>query len=172
MKLFGPATSNFGSVSQNLRRRSVAPVFLELIAPAVWDAALEYYIDPVGMVAQSLKETGAGKFGGAIDERWYNTCGLKVRNQTIHPALERDQPLAHAMFPNWRTGAIAQAQHLRAYGGWGIRTGDVLVDPRYTYVIGRFVCTDWSQLGGKWAPSVTYGEQIETIMQEITAPLT
>lgn len=167
-KLFGPPSASWDVVDENLALRGVADLFRDEIAPLVWAAATAYHIDPVGAVAQSLKETGAGKFGGAIDARWLNTCGLKVRTPGIHPELSGDKPLAHAMFPSWQTGAIAQAQHIRAYGGWPIPPGDVLVDPRYIWVIGKHKCTDWSNLGGKWAPSATYGVQIEQIMTELS----
>ncbi len=72
------------------------------------------------------------------------------------------------MFPNWEVGAAAQAQHVRAYAGLPV-TGELIVDPRYVWVIGRFSLTEWSDLGGRWAPSPTYGIEIENLMQQLSA---
>ena len=63
---------------------------------------------------------------------------------------------------------VPQAQHVRAYAGCPI-TGELIVDPRYVWVIGKHTLTEWSQLGGKWAPSTTYGTEIEQLMQKLIA---
>ena len=45
--------------------------------------------------------------------------------------------------------------------------GEMIVDPRFGLVSG--VVTYWSQLGGRWAPSPTYGDEIEAMMVEVSA---
>jgi hypothetical protein len=109
-------------------------------------------IDPVGLVAQSYKETGAGAFGGKVSPRFYNTAGIKVRHTDIFPGTtDDDRPLAHQMVSNWEVGAAAHAQHVRAYAGCPI-SGELIVDPRYVWVNGKFKLTEWSDLSGNWAP--------------------
>jgi hypothetical protein len=140
-------------------------VFRQQIVPALWDAAVRYGIDPVGAVAQSYKETARGFFGGKVSVGFFNPCGLKVRDQGLHPDLAGDLPLAHAMFPSWEVGAVAQVQHLRAYAGWPV--DDLVVDPRYVWVIGKHRCETFQELGGKWAPSPTYGTEIVAIANRL-----
>jgi hypothetical protein len=127
-----------------------------------------YGIDPVGVVAQSHKETGGGKFGGKARPEFYNTCGLKIRHQPLFPGVtDGDNPLAHAMFASWQVGAVAHVQHLRAYAGWPVPDTDLVVDPRYVFVIGRYACEDFAELGGKWAPSASYGTELETVARQL-----
>jgi hypothetical protein len=76
-------------------------------------------------------------------------------------------PLAHQLFPNWEVGSAAHAQHVRAYAGWPVSGRDMIVDPRYGLVIGKHTLTHWAELGGKWAPSPTYGTEIENLMQKL-----
>jgi N-acetylmuramoyl-L-alanine amidase len=95
--------------------------------------------------------------------------GIKIRNPDLFPGVtDDDRPLAHQMFANWEAGAAAQAQHVRAYAGCPV-TGELIVDPRYVWVIGKHTLIEWSQLGGKWAPSPTYGTEIEQLMQKLIA---
>lgn len=97
-----------------------------------------------------------------------NTAGIKVRHTDLFPGItDNDRPLEHQMFPNWEVGAVAQAQHVRAYAGLAV-TGELIVDPRYVWVIGHLSLTEWSELGGKWAPSPTYGVEIENLMQQLS----
>jgi hypothetical protein len=134
--------------------------------PVLWDAGLRYGIDPVGMVAQSFKETGKGHFGGKVLPQFYNTAGIKIRHVGLLPGTEDDKPLAHQMFPNWEVGAVAQAQHLRAYVSKPV-TGELIVDPRYTVVAPNLNLKHWADLGRNWAPSPTYGVEIETLIQQL-----
>lgn len=135
--------------------------------PALWWAAVRYGVDPVGVVAQSWKETGGGHFTGRVKPLFYNTCGLKIRHLDLFPGVtDGDNPLAHQMFPNWTIGALAHVQHLRAYAGWAVPE-DELFDPRYVYVIGRDPVDTFEELSGKWAPSPTYGQEIVRLAQQL-----
>lgn len=144
--------------------------YLEML-PALWTAATEYAIDGVGMVAQAGKETAWGNFGGAVTPQFYNTAGIKIRHLGFMPGVnDLDRPLAHAQFANWEVGAAAHAQHLRAYCGAPVV--GLIVDPRYIYAL-RTPATaaeTWISLGGKWAPSPTYGAEIEAIMNTLILP--
>lgn len=170
MRIIGPPSATRGAVTTNLRLTPATATFTDQITPALWGWATTYGIDPVGVVAQSYKETGAGRFGGAISAAWYNTCGLKVRHTALVPGVtDGDQPLAHAMFPSWDVGALAHVQHLCAYTGVApleVEPRIPIVDPRYGYVLGSRL-ENWSDLGGRWAPSPTYGVEIETLMRRL-----
>src|SRR5688500_17440232 len=87
---------------------NTSTVFRDQMFPALWDAALAYHLDPVGLVAQSLKETGNGNYGCAVSPWHFNTAGIKLRDlravETVlgvtGEASDR-HPLVHAQFPNW-----------------------------------------------------------------------
>lgn len=168
MRIIGPPSGAWETVRLSLTAMGATTLFIDQIAPAVWRAATGLIVDPVGAVAQSYKETGAGKFGGNVKPAFYNTCGLKVRDVALVKSLTGntydDQPLAHQMFPNWETGALAQVQHLRAYAGWPVE--GLIVDPRYTFVKSHFL-TNFEDLGGKWAPSLTYGNEIVAVANKL-----
>jgi hypothetical protein len=151
----------------------ISPLFLEEIFPFEWKWGLEYHIDPVGLIAQSYKETGGGKFRGRIPVEFYNPCGLKIRHMGVLSGTGGDMPLAHQMFPNWDVGCLAHVQHVAAYASWvPNELGVPLVDPRYSYVAEDMLkLEDWAELGGRWAPSPTYGSEIETLMKEIQTGL-
>lgn len=144
------------------------PRFATDMVPALWAAGLGYGIDPVGMVAQSGKETGWGNYGGRVPPWFYNTAGIKVRHvreaMALVPTGDGDHPLIHQQFPNWQIGAVAHAQHLRAYTGQTVM--GMIVDPRYSLVGPPFVDT-WAGLGGRWAPSASYGSEIESIIDRL-----
>jgi N-acetylmuramoyl-L-alanine amidase len=162
-RIIGPPSGELAFVRGNCEKM-VQPRFMTIF-PSLWDKALWYDIDPVGVVAQSIKETGGGAFGGNVKFEFFNPCGLKIRYPGILPEADGDKPLAHQMFPNWDVGAMAQVQHLRAYAGWPV--DGLIVDPRYSYVLDKHKLETWSQLGGKWAPSPNYGIEIENLMERL-----
>jgi hypothetical protein len=43
-------------------------------------------------------------------------------------------------------------------------TGELIVDPRYTLVAKNLNLKHWADLGARWAPSPTYGTEIENIL--------
>lgn len=173
MRIIGPPSASYGLVHDRLYAMAlqgrVHDRFVSQMLDPLWECAGAYGIDPVGVVAQSFKETGAGKFGGRITEQWYNTCGLKIRHPGIVPAADGDAPLAHAMFASWDVGALAHVQHICAYTGQPVSQlqNVPIVDPRYDLVIGSRL-ENWSELGGHWAPSPTYGTEIEALMVSIS----
>jgi hypothetical protein len=163
VNILGPPTATVATAAYNLgvvNKRFLAEMFSEL-----WDAAVRHGIDPVVMVAQSLKETGGGNYLGKVPATFYNTCGLKIRD----PALagpDQEATMAHAQFASWWLGAQAHAQHLIAYtqtdlGSWG----EPLVDPRWVWVRkpDATPVLTVEALGGRWALSPTYGTELAAI---------
>jgi hypothetical protein len=58
MEIMRTPSADNGHVLGRLSTLDVAPRFTEQMFPVLWAAALHYGIDPVGLVAQSYKETG------------------------------------------------------------------------------------------------------------------
>ncbi len=175
MRIIGPPSTDLDNVLFNLSvdTNGVHPRFIDQMVNPLWDAAMKYTIDPVGVIAQAYKETGMGNYTGKVKPEFFNTCGLKVRYQNLNfteyanpQPLLGDQPLAHAMFANWQVGAIAHVQHLRAYAGWPI--DDMVIDPRYTYITNKW-CENFEDLSGKWAPALDYGQKIVEIARRLQA---
>lgn len=130
---------------------------------ALWDAGVTTGVDPVVLAGQCAHETGWGNFGGAVTPDMGNTCGLKIRN----PKGDRKED--HANFgldPNGypMKGARAHADHLRLYSGFPVDL-HATPDPRAVYVKPGTVnfgsAFYVSQLGSLWAPSLTYGVEVE-----------
>ncbi len=174
--IIGPASALRDTVEGNLPP-SATSLFRGQMIPALWEAAVDHGIDPVGMVAQAGKETGWGAYTGNVRAEFYNPAGIKVRHtrmvrEIIAAAVDvtvdqvsGDHPLVHQQFPNWQVGAVAHAQHLLAY--CGAQVDGLIVDPRFT-LIGPPPVTTWAELGGRWAPSETYGFEVEEIMRRLS----
>lgn len=172
MRIIGPPSAPYNTVRNNLTK-SGWDFFVANILDPLWTAGIDYTIDPVGVVAQSLHETGNGKFPGNVKPWFFNTAGVKVYNTTAVKLLlnttNDDHPLLHAQFANWEVGALAQVQHLRAYAGWAVDHADLIVDPRYVHLVDKKL-THFHELGGigSWAPKVEYGTRVEEKMKEIS----
>lgn len=166
--ILGPASAPLEVVIGNLPAEATT-LFRDLMFPALWAVAEDHNVDPVGVVAQSGKETAWGSFPGRVEPWFYNTAGIKVRDvvevMRLVPTNDGDHPLVHAQFASWDVGALAHVQHLRAYCDQPV--SGLIVDPRYLWVIGRHDCRTWADLGGRWAPSPTYGTEIEAIIRRL-----
>jgi N-acetylmuramoyl-L-alanine amidase len=104
--------------------------------------------------AQSALETGFGNFGGVINASFRNSCGLKTTQ-----GGGNDDPNAHQRFPSWYTGVIACIDHLALYAGAPGYPKASTPDPRhFPSVYGTAPTVE--RLGGRWAPSPTYGTRI------------
>lgn len=176
MKIIGQPSADKKPVFDRIREGGVAvhTRFIAEMFEPLWTAAVRYAVDPVGVVAQSIKETAGGTFPRKVQPWFFNTCGLRVRyidnvvallDRPNEPA-DREHPLTHQMFGSWDEGALAHVQHLRAYAGCPVPEDEV-VDPRYRYVIGLHSLTDFEELGGKWAGSPTYGTELVAIARKL-----
>lgn len=167
-----PSTTRENLLAAVTARPGVHARFVTEMFPHLWNEAIRYGIDPVGMVAQSYKETGGGNFTGKVKPFFCNTAGLKVRyvNETMAliPTTDVDHPLVHLQFRNWQHGARAHAQHLRAYA-LKLPADEFIVSLRYDLV--SKVAVHFADLSPGWAPSATYGQEVERIAAELLAPL-
>lgn len=178
MRIIGPPSAEYENVRQSLLSMvDVSPRFVNEMLPSLWHWSVYYGINPVGVVAQSAKETGWGHFRGRVQPWFRNTCGLKVANlqgvMALIPTSDSDHPLCHAQFANWDLGALAHVQHLCAYAGLPERhIGDMPVaDPRYTPAVRHVLrgLDHFEQLGGpgSWAPNPAYGRELVDLARKI-----
>lgn len=143
--------------------------FINEMVPALWEESLRYGVDPVGVIAQSAKETDWGKFTGTVLPEWKNTAGIK-----INPAIQRMFPeiadgnklWAHAQFGNWNHGARAQVQHLRAYASAPVPEDEVVHARYYTVLSLQKHLGHFYQLSNNWA-GAGYGEEVERIARSL-----
>lgn len=180
MNILAAPSADLSTVLNNLDP-ATTPLFRAEMVPMLWQTALTHGIDPVGMIAQSAHETGWGSYPGNVKAWFYNPAGIKVRypdNVRAVLAADRgvpvdqvssDHPLVHAIFPNWKVGITAHAQHLWAYCGRQVPLGMFVVDPRYVWVAGtpNATAVTWGDLGGRWAPSRDYGTRVETLIHRL-----
>lgn len=168
MNIFGLPSASLDRVNSNLRSLVTHTRFINEMVPALWNAAENHGIDSVVMVAQAMKETGSGNYAGKVPATFFNTCGLKIRDPSLAGA-DQDATMAHAQFASWWLGANAHAQHLIAYGQYNLPDGEPLFDPRWVWVrkAGAIQVLTVEALGGKWAPSLTYGTEIVAICNKL-----
>ncbi len=112
-------------------------------------------IRPEVLYGQAAKETGFGKYGGAVAPEQNNWAGIKIKNPI------GDRPEDHETFATPEDGVRAHFNHISVYIG-GI---EPVGEPHDRYHVIKTVA--WrgtvkyvEQLGGKWAPDVTYGYNI------------
>lgn len=120
-------------------------------------------VNPGIAYAQAAKETGYGHFGGVLDESFCNPCGLKNEQ-----GGDDNDPDAHERFDSWKEGVQAHLDHLALYAGAKGYPKNKTYDPRHFKIImGR--CTTVNELGGanKWAPSDTYGEEVNELYRSM-----
>jgi hypothetical protein len=159
VRILGPPSATRGVARYNAAALpGIHARFIDDMFPALWKAAITYGVDPVGVLAQSFKETGGGNFTGKVRAEFCNPCGLKNRASLFPGVDDGDLPLAHARFANWYAGAVAHVQHLAAYAGATVP--GVIVDPRFDFVAGKNRLENFEDLGGKWAPDPAYGTSV------------
>ena len=120
-------------------------------------------VNPAIAYAQSAKETNFGNFGGVLDESYFNPCGLKNKQ-----GGSDDDSEAHQKFDSWDNGVQAHLDHLALYAGAEGYPRSDTYDPRhFTTIVGR--CKTINELGGsgKWAPSETYGEEVNSLYRSL-----
>ncbi len=130
------------------------------------DIYWEYYkscgnVNPAIAYVQAAKETGYGRFGGVINETYNNPCGMK----TSSGGNDYD-PNAHMKFNSWDEGVQAHLDHLALYAGATGYPKSNTYDPRHFVTIkGRAKTVN--ALGGNWAPSSTYGEEVNKMYNDL-----
>ena len=133
------------------------------IADVYWYLGELTGIRPEVLYAQSAKETAYGKYGGAVTPDQNNWAGIKIRN----PVGDRRDD--HETFPTPTAGVIAHFNHMSAYVGLS-PVGEP--HPRYHVVMSLAwagTVRSVEDLGGKWAPSASYGTDIVKMLDGLLA---
>ena len=164
----GEATATEEQMLAYLLRRNPNPKLTgtpEELVHAYYEEAEHEGIRADVALAQAFKETGCFAYGGDVDWKQNNFCGLGATGGGVKGLS----------FPNMRTGARAHIQHLLAYSRKE-RPTNPIVDPRYDLIrtnrpdiYGRL--TRWTDLNGIWAvPGRNYGQEILIIRDAAHAP--
>ncbi len=124
------------------------------IADYYWKYGEITGIRPEILYGQAAKETGFGKYQGQVKPEQNNWAGIKIKNPVA------DRPEDHETFPTPEDGVRAHFNHVTAYVGI-----EPVGTPHDRYhvlktVAWRGTVKNVEQLGGKWAPDVTYGYNI------------
>lgn len=151
--ILGKPTTTVYQMKEWATAEEATPLFIEL-APVFYEVAVQYGIDPAVIYTQSAKETNFMKFTGVLDASFFNPCGLK----TTAGGSNAD-PQAHKRFTSWEEGITAMAHHLALYAGHPDFPMKETPDPRHFPSIYAKAPTV-ELLGGKWAPSSDYGNDI------------
>ncbi len=139
-----------------------APQFFIDMANIYWK--LSSPINPVGAYVQAAHETGYWykvKSAAGIDGTYNNPCGLKTTE-----GGGDYQATAHKKFATIEEGITAHLDHLALYAGVSGYPKKNTPDPRhFPYLLGK--AKTWEDLGGKWAPSTSYGLKLVSMMKEV-----
>lgn len=163
--VLGPASATVAQAQEWARQNGAPQEFIDL-APLYWKIAQERAgVDPAIAYVQFAHETGFlyrdGKSMAGIDASWKNPCGLKTTE-----GGSNTNPSAHKKFESWEEGITAQIDHLALYAGAKGYPRQDTPDPRhFSYIAGKAPTVE--ELGGKWAPSLTYGEKLVAILKEL-----
>ena len=133
-------------------------------------------VNPALAYVQAAHETGFGRFGGVLDESYYNPCGMKNTNAGINDDTIKE---AHKKFDSWEHGVLAHLDHLALYAGSNgypkknieqsyVEDGldnESTYDPRhFAYLAGSAKTA--LDLSGSWAAG-NYGEKLIRFYNEL-----
>ena len=133
-------------------------------------------VNPALAYVQAAHETGFGRFGGVLDESYYNPCGMKNTNAGINDDTIKE---AHKKFDSWEHGVLAHLDHLALYAGSNgypkknieqsyVEEGldnESTYDPRhFAYLAGSAKTA--LDLSGSWAAG-NYGEKLIRFYNEL-----
>ena len=134
------------------------------LAEMYYKLSVERGINPAVSYSQFAHETGflyKVKSAAGLDETYHNPCGLKVQQG----GGDYDKN-AHMKFATWQDGISAHLDHLALYAGAKGYPKENTLDPRhFPYLFDS--ATTVEELGGKWAPSVEYGQKLLKYVKEM-----
>lgn len=135
------------------KSKGAADIFIE-IAPTYWKYGEITGLRPEILYAQAAKETGYGKYGGAVLPEMNNWAGIKIKNP------QGDRTEDHETFATPDDGVRAHFNHMSAYVGL-----EPVGEPHDRYYVVKSI--DWAgsvknleALGGRWCPDLYYGYSI------------
>ena len=179
MKIINKPTATYKQCEEWIKSKKTANKLALENLPIMWNCAIKNGIDPVVLIAQSMKETGWYNFEGVVPASFHNPCGLKITKGGGDYEVG-----AHMRFASWEDGIMAQSDHLALYAGGSTvpkyspecgthqnencKANGTTKDPRhFTYLFGK--CPTVESLGCNWAPSASYGTDIVKMINEVYA---
>lgn len=124
--------------------------FIE-IAPVYWQYGELTGLRPDILYAQAAKETGFGRYGGAVTPDMNNWAGIKIKSPS------GDKTEDHETFASPEDGVRAHFNHMCAYTGT-----EPIGEPHDRYFVVKSI--SWAgtvenleALGGRWCPDLYYG---------------
>jgi GH25 family lysozyme M1 (1,4-beta-N-acetylmuramidase) len=161
LKILSETKVTAKQAGQWAKSKGATDIFVGL-AEFYWKYAPEHgNVNPAIAYVQAAKETGYGKFGGVLNDSYHNPCGLKKSS-----GGGDTDPNAHQKFESWDFGVQAHLDHLALYAGAKEYPRSTTNDLRHFSTI-KGKATTVSALGGKWAPSVTYGEEVNALYKNL-----
>lgn len=151
--MIGESTVTLEQAKKWAENRGAHQRFID-IADFYWKYGEITGIRPEILYGQAAKETGFGKYTGQVKPEQNNWAGIKIKNPIA------DRPEDHETFETPEDGVRAHFNHISAYVGT-----EPVGEPHDRYyvlqtVAWRGTVKNVEQLGGKWAPDVTYGYNI------------
>lgn len=151
--LVGEAEVSLEDAKAWAEKRGAAQIFID-IADIYWEYGEITGIRPEILYAQAAKETGFGKFGGAVLPEQNNWAGIKTKTAT------GDRMEDHETFETPEDGVRGHFNHISAYIGL-----EPIGEPHGRYYSVKSIA--WAgtvktleELGGKWCPDLYYGYSI------------
>ncbi len=155
--MMGESTVTLEQAKRWAQQKGAHQRFID-IADYYWKYGEITGIRPEVLYGQAAKETGFGKYTGQVKPEQNNWAGIKIKNPVA------DRPEDHESFATPEDGVRAHFNHISVYVG-----AEAVGEPHDRYyviqtVAWRGTVKNVEQLGGKWAPDVTYGYNIVTKM--------
>jgi len=161
MDILGPPTVSVEQAQKWARAHNASELYVSL-APDYWqEAPKRGPVRPEVAYSQFAKETAWGRFGGQVPASFHNPCGLKITNAS------GDSPEDHKQFRSWTQGIRAHLDHLALYAGARGYPRPGTPDPRHFPFL-HGTARSVERLGGKWAPSPSYGEEVAELASSLT----
>ena len=151
--MMGESTVTLEQAKRWAEKKGAHQRFID-IADYYWKYGEITGVRPEILYGQAAKETGFGKYTGQVQPEQNNWAGIKIKNPVA------DRPEDHETFDTPEDGVRAHFNHISAYVGI-----DPVGEPHDRYYVLKTVAwrgtvKNVEQLGGKWAPDVTYGYNI------------
>ncbi len=151
--MMGESTVTLEQAKRWAEKKGAHQRFID-IADYYWKYGEITGVRPEILYGQAAKETGFGKYTGQVKPEQNNWAGIKIKNPIA------DRPEDHETFATPEDGVRAHFNHISAYIGI-----DPVGEPHDRYYVLKTVAwrgtvKNVEQLGGKWAPDVTYGYNI------------
>lgn len=168
LTIFGGATATQEQMSRFIKKNNPDAKLncsIDEIVKIYYEEAGREGIRPDVALCQAIKETGFWNYGGDVDPKQNNFCGLGATGNK-EPGASFDTP---------RIGARAHLQHLLSYATTR-PPKTAIVDPRYLLIVkykadifGRI--RTWIKLNGVWAvPGKNYGQDIIKLWKQALMP--